>query len=136
PAHNTNLRRRMESDDLLDLLEHEIIPMYYDRADGYSKCWVRVSKESMKSCIPQFNSDRMIMDYINKMYLPALAVADRLGNGHSSHAAELAEWKSRIKRLWPDLGLRRIGDKPEGIMHGEPMPVRVSVNLNGLDAGD
>jgi len=136
PVHNAHLRRKMESDDLLDLLEHEIIPMYFDKTDGYSKRWVQVSKESMKSCIPQFNSDRMIMDYINKLYLPALAVADKLGNGHTSHAAELAEWKSRIKQLWPGVSLRRISEKLLGIKHGEPMHIRVAINLNGLDASD
>ncbi|MDH5573285.1 MAG: alpha-glucan family phosphorylase, partial [Gammaproteobacteria bacterium] len=52
-------RNHEEAHDLLDIMEHEVIPMFYDRGtQGYSTDWVNISRESMKFCIPHFNSQR------------------------------------------------------------------------------
>jgi glycogen phosphorylase len=136
PAQSPELRRQMESEDLLDLLEHEVIPMYFDKTDGYSPRWVKVSKESMKSIIPRFSSDRMVMDYINKLYLPALAISEKLKATNGSPATELAVWKDKIRRLWSGVSLKRLDAKPASIKHGSTLTVRIAVDLNGLAADD
>ena len=42
---------REEAADLLDIMENDVIPMYYHCDNqGYSSDWVRISKASMKSC--------------------------------------------------------------------------------------
>ncbi|MEX2352615.1 MAG: alpha-glucan family phosphorylase [Gammaproteobacteria bacterium] len=135
-AEDPEQRRRLEAQDLLDLLEHEIIPMYFDKTDGYSERWVKVSKESMKSIIPQFNSHRMVMDYINKLYLPALTISEKLKAEHGLKASELAAWKHKVNRLWPGIVLKRLDESTTSIKHGDTLTVRVAVGLNGLDSND
>jgi starch phosphorylase len=136
PVQSNQQRRHLEAGDLLDLLEHEIIPMYFDKVDGYSQRWVQASKESMKSIIPMFNSHRMLMDYINKLYLPALAISEKLQADLGARASELAEWKHKINRCWSGVRFKRLDEQPAGIKQGNPLKIRVAVTLNGLDPDD
>ncbi|MEL6866263.1 MAG: alpha-glucan family phosphorylase [Bacteroidota bacterium] len=54
----------VDRENLMDVLEHEILPMYYDRPDE----WWNVVKESMRDVVPFFDSDRMASDYYEKLY--------------------------------------------------------------------
>jgi starch phosphorylase len=54
----------IEADDLLDILENEIIPTYYDSPDK----WMKIIKQSMKDVQPFFDSGRMAEEYYEKLY--------------------------------------------------------------------
>ena len=54
---------------LLDLLEREVIPLFYERAaDGIPHRWVQRVKTAMRTLIPRFNAERMLHEYGEKMY--------------------------------------------------------------------
>lgn len=55
---------RLESQNLLNLLEHEIIPMYYERPEQ----WLEIVKSSMRDVLPYFDAGRMSDEYYEKMY--------------------------------------------------------------------
>ncbi|MDD2389180.1 MAG: alpha-glucan family phosphorylase [Desulfobacterales bacterium] len=66
-------RDKADAEALYDLLENRIIPMYYKVSEkGIRHEWVRVMKESIKSCAPQFSSRRMVKEYIEKFYARAM----------------------------------------------------------------
>lgn len=50
--------------NLLDILEHEIIPTYYNEHEK----WLGMMKNSMKDILPYFDSDRMAYEYYEKLY--------------------------------------------------------------------
>jgi starch phosphorylase len=54
-----------DADGLYQLLETEVLPMYYD----YPGRWMEIIKNSMKDIIPQFDSNRMAREYYEKLYL-------------------------------------------------------------------
>ncbi|MFI5129143.1 MAG: alpha-glucan family phosphorylase [Chitinophagales bacterium] len=54
-----------DANGLYDLLENEVIPMYYD----YPQRWLEIMKNGMRDIVPQFDSDRMATEYYQKMYL-------------------------------------------------------------------
>ena len=57
---------------LYDVLENELIPLYYDRGlDNVPHGWVMRMKHSVVSLAPRFNADRMLRDYVRECYLPA-----------------------------------------------------------------
>jgi starch phosphorylase len=58
-------RDKQEADNLYDLLEKEIIPMYYKSPEKWSK----IVKASMTDVLPYFDSGRMADEYYEKMYL-------------------------------------------------------------------
>lgn len=57
-------RDKIEANNLLDVLEHEIIPMYYDNRAK----WQRVVKASMNDVVPEFDSGRMVNEYYKELY--------------------------------------------------------------------
>ena len=134
---NSAQRDHEEANDLLDILEQEIIPIYYDRGNkGYSKQWVRVSKESMKSCIPRFNSTRMVMDYVRNLYAPARDQYKKLSADNFFGASTLAQWKTKIREQWQHVRITRVDEALMAIQDGEAAPIKIKAYLNGLDAED
>lgn len=62
-----------DAEDMYHTLEHEIIPMYYDRdAKEISHEWISRMKDTMKTVIPQFSTRRMVKEYVEKFYAPAM----------------------------------------------------------------
>jgi glycogen phosphorylase len=57
-------RDKIEAQNLLDLLEKEVIPTYYDSPEKWSK----IVKTAMKDVTPFFESGRMAKEYYEKMY--------------------------------------------------------------------
>jgi starch phosphorylase len=75
-AHTSNqeLQDRIDSESLYCLLEEEIVPLYYDRdADGVPHGWIQMMKASIKTNAPLFNTDRMLADYVTRIYAPGCA---------------------------------------------------------------
>ncbi|MEE8343308.1 MAG: alpha-glucan family phosphorylase, partial [Gammaproteobacteria bacterium] len=96
-------RNEEEAKELLDILEHQVIPLYYDRnGHGFSEKWVQMSKASMKSTLPRFNAQRMVMDYIRDYYGPAINQSRALEQNNCEGAKQLANWKEKVMRAWPE----------------------------------
>jgi starch phosphorylase len=129
-------RNAEESHALYELLQDEVIPVYYARdGEGYSREWVRMAKRSIATLLPKFSATRMVDDYVRKLYLPAVAHAARLG-ASASGAAGLVEWKSRVAAAWPQVSLSAPAATDARIECGEALRLEVNVNLAGLSAQD
>ena len=137
PHFEADYRNHEEANELMDLLENKVIPSYYDRnSQGYSESWVKMSKASMKSCIPNFNAQRMVRDYIISSYGPASRRHRRLLENDFKGARELAEWKARVNRSWPSVKLRRTGKSAGSLMAGESLKLELAASLGELSAPD
>ncbi len=61
-----------DAESLYETLENEVAPMFYLRdIDGLPREWTRRMMNSISSCAWRFSSDRMVMDYAEKVYVPA-----------------------------------------------------------------
>ncbi len=137
PQYDAQQRDGEEGQELLDLLEHEVIPLYYDRnGHGYSEGWVKKSKASMKSLMPHFNSQRMVMDYVTRYYATANRQCKILSEQDGAPARELAQWKKKIASSWHNIQIRRVDDALQEIKAGDSLPIRVATNLNDLEPQD
>jgi starch phosphorylase len=57
---------------LYELLEREVIPLYYDRdAAGIPRGWIARIKASLRSIGPRFCATRMLDQYVHKIYAAA-----------------------------------------------------------------
>ena len=55
------------------LLEHEVVPAFYERdATGIPRRWIAIVKESIRTIAPHFSARRMVKEYTERMYAPAL----------------------------------------------------------------
>jgi starch phosphorylase len=75
---NPELQDEVDSESLYDTLENEIIPLYYQvrSSDGLPGDWIARVKESIRTISPQFCMRRMVKEYVERMYLPALEPRD------------------------------------------------------------
>ena len=70
---STDVQDAADAESLYQTLEHQIISKFYNRdTKDMSHEWVSFMKESMKTVIPQFSTRRMVKEYIEKFYVPAL----------------------------------------------------------------
>jgi len=62
-----------DADSLYRTIEEQIVPLYFDRdADGVPHKWVALMKETLKSAGPVFNTERMVSEYVRKVYAPEM----------------------------------------------------------------
>jgi len=135
---NDDYQDEVESNALYNLLEKEIVPLFFTRgADGLPRGWLRKMKNSMRALGPQFNSKRMLREYTDEFYLPSQERYNALSTDSFTRAKALAAWKARLRTLWPDIKILEV----RGVAHddfkvGESLTVQASVDLHGLTAED
>jgi len=128
----------LESHALYDLLEKNIIPLFYDRdSHDVPVKWI----EKMKSCIanlaPQFNTNRMVQEYTENLYLPALERGRKLAANKLEGAVNQAKHIAHLRACWPGLKIKEVKadtNKPLGVR--DSLKVSVNVNLSGLIPDD
>ncbi|MEO1237557.1 MAG: alpha-glucan family phosphorylase, partial [Planctomycetota bacterium] len=76
---NQDVADDIESRALYDLFESEVVPMFYDRDDhGVPRAWVARMKSCIAKLAPFFNTNRMVQQYAEELYFPALARTEQL----------------------------------------------------------
>jgi starch phosphorylase len=76
---NPDLQDEADSESLYDILENEIIPLYYQirSSDNLPGEWIARAKESIRTVGPQFSMRRMVKEYMERMYLPAFKTPEK-----------------------------------------------------------
>ncbi len=71
---NSQVQDQTDIDSLYRTLEEEIIPLYYGERDANNMPvkWLEKVKNSMRTITPQFNMRRMLKEYIDRLYIPAM----------------------------------------------------------------
>ena len=62
-----------DANALYRLLEEEVVPAFYDR--DHAKVphrWIATVKQAIKTVAPRFSARRMVKEYVERMYAPAL----------------------------------------------------------------
>jgi starch phosphorylase len=61
-----------EANAIYETLEQKVVPLFYRRdAHGVPAEWLQRSKNAIRTIAPQFSSRRMLIDYVNELYMPA-----------------------------------------------------------------
>jgi starch phosphorylase len=130
-------RNREESRTLYEILQDQVIPMYYDReADGYSPHWIALAKRSIASILPRYNATRMVGEYVSKFYGDAAHHGRRYSDASFALAKAVAAWKARVRAAWSGIALRRIDVPQSRLTFGQTLRLEVAVTLNGLAPED
>ena len=130
-------RDKEESRTLYEILQDEVIPLYYKRGTrSYSREWIRMAKRSIATILPRYNASRMVGEYASRFYLPASRQGRRYADDSFAGAKTISPWKARIRAAWPGVSLRRLDTPPARLNFGESMKVELGVELNGLATDD
>ena len=130
------LQEEVESKALYDLLEREIIPLFYTRGmDGLPREWIRKMKESMREVGKRFSSHRMLLEYAGDFYAPASANARSFGAKGYALSKELAAYLAKLRGSWAELRIEEITSPSNAILAiGDTITVRTRIHVAGLSA--
>ena len=134
---DADYKDEVESNALHDLLETEVIPLFYSRSqDGMPHGWIERIKESLATLVPQYNTNRMVPEYLEDLYLPNHRRWEQL-NGERERIARLSEWKAGIRSAWSEVRIEEVeADSPQRPKVGARIPVSASVRLGSLAPHD
>ena len=129
------LQDEIDATSLYDVLEHEIVPRFYDRGpDGVPRRWLASVKQSMSTLAPTWDSLRMTRDYVERYYLPGMAASEKLRAGGARLARDRARDLRRLRAAWPDLRVE-VGEVTER-KNKKGHRVEIRVDLGDLEPAD
>jgi starch phosphorylase len=134
-----DLERRdaLEAGSLFELLEHQVVPLFYERSQGpVPRRWVQRIQHSLVTLAPFVSAARMVRDYTEQLYEPTGAAADSRAADAYGPARDLAGWKQRVVAGWPSVHVDHL-DLPESVTElGSERTVEAIVSLGELGPGD
>jgi starch phosphorylase len=130
-------RDHAEASSLFEILEHQIVPLFYERAPGRPPVrWLQKVRLSLRTLGPEVSANRMVRDYVEVMYEPAAAAADIMaGDGHE-RARKLSAWKQRVVDGWTGVSVEDVTSDPHPIDLGRERAVAAQVVLGRLGPDD
>jgi len=128
------LQDDVESKALYDLLEREIIPMFYNRGrDGLPREWIKMMKDCMMQIGQSMASHRMLMDYSNQFYFPALKNYRRFSKDDYAESKALAGYFHKLQQSWAGLKIQRIESNAKPVMQrGDMLTVTAYLELGSV----
>ena len=130
-----NYQDTIESAALYDILEKHVVPLFYSRgADNVPDDWLIRMKNCLRQLAPVFNTNRMVKEYAEKMYLPAGSRGTLLAADGLARARGLSVAKAMYQQKWS--GIRVVGVNTSGSGHykvGQDVQVETLVDLPDLN---
>jgi starch phosphorylase len=132
-------RDQAETDSLFEILEGQIVPMFYDRFEGpVPRRWVRRIRSSLQTLGPKVLASRMVKDYVHQLYEPIAARSEDMTADDFKRARALAEWQLRVKGAWAGVAVESVDYEASTLVANlwSTRQVHAEVRLGTLTPGD
>lgn len=128
----------IEANALYDLLEKEVVPLFYDRdADALPRRWIAKMKDAIRLNCPFFNTARMVGEYAQRAYFPASDRYHTLTAENYAPAKELADWKTKLNESWYNIKIKDIDiSSNTDVKVNQTITVKAKVDLASLSQND
>ncbi|MDR1239612.1 MAG: alpha-glucan family phosphorylase [Treponema sp.] len=128
------LQDDVESKALYDLLERDIIPLFYQRGrDGLPREWIKRMKTCMREIGHSMSSHRMLIDYSNQFYLPALENYRRIAADDYGEPKSLAAYFNTLRQSWDNLKIVKLESNAKPVMdRGDSLTVTAHIELGPI----
>jgi starch phosphorylase len=130
---------QVESRAIYDLLEQEIVPIFYERgADGVPREWLKRMKRNIATNVPFFNTNRMVQQYVEISYWPSAKRHLALTSEGLRRAVGLAEWKRKLFSGWGQVRIESVESlgNTDQLRVGGELAVKCRVQLGSLTPDD
>ncbi|MTJ32571.1 alpha-glucan family phosphorylase [Aphanizomenon sp. UHCC 0183] len=134
-----NYQDEIEANALYELLEKEVIPLFYDHrdGDGLPRPWVAKMKDAIRLNCPFFNTARMVREYAMRAYFPASDRYHTLTVDNYAPAKELAAWKAKLGEHWFNIKIKDVDvSAASDIEVNQTVAVKAKVDLATLKNDD
>ncbi len=128
------MQDEIESKALFDLLEREIIPLFYNRGrDGLPREWIHRMKTAMNVVGKGFSSHRMLTEYAEQFYLPALENSRTLSRDDYTAAKKSADYFHSLEQKWHNFKVVEVRSSlGKQIKIGDVLTVEALVQIDGF----
>lgn len=135
---NDETQDDIESKLLFDLLEREIIPMFYERGrDGLPREWIGRMKNAISVVGSGFASHRMLMEYTENLYAPASNSSGELQADDYALVRDLNAYLQKVRSAWDSLEITEMRSATHGTVRvGIGMEFSAKVRLGPLQPED
>jgi starch phosphorylase len=127
----------VDASSLYQLLENQIIPLYYAKPDGkLPLAWLQLMRESIRGVTPVFNTHRMVKEYAERLYIPAAKSHEGFSRDSCAAATQLSQWKAAIRKDWPQVRIQdvQVGNQDrQNISVGESLQLSARIHLGAVD---
>ena len=133
---NQEFQDRLDATTIYNILEREIIPMYYSHgSNGYSREWVHTIKNSIAKIAPHYTMKRQLDDYYTKFYTPQSNRFKLLSADNNKVAKDIAAWKELVASRWDNIKVvsADLTQFEGNIISGKTYHTQVVVDEQGLD---
>jgi glycogen phosphorylase len=136
---NVGVQDQLEAEALYNTLERDIIPTFYDRNEiGLPERWIKKMKASILMAGQKFSTHRMVIDYTENFYMPALAAGAKLSQDNYRLDRELASWLDRVSKTWDNIAITDIefSELTPTMTVGQQVTVNMKVRLGDIKPED
>ncbi|HEY9543959.1 alpha-glucan family phosphorylase, partial [Prevotella sp.] len=133
---NQGYQDQLDAATIYNLLENEIIPLYYGRnKKGYSEDWLKVVKNSIATIAPHYTMKRQLDDYYDKFYNKEAKRFAKLSANNNKLAKEIALWKENVAERWDSI---HVVSKDDSVLYnggetGTKFKLTYVIDEQGLD---
>ncbi|MBC1219808.1 alpha-glucan family phosphorylase [Nostoc sp. UCD121] len=134
-----NYQDEVEANALYELLEKEVVPLFYEHrdSDGLPRPWVAKMKDAIRLNCPFFNTARMVGEYAQRAYFPASDRYHTLTVNNYAPAKELAAWKEKLGEHWFNIRIKDVDvSAASDIEVNQTVAVKAKVDLATLTNND
>lgn len=136
---NAELQDRYDAEMLYNTLEREVIPLFYNLNEiGLPAEWLLKMKNSIQTAGEFFSSQRMLMNYTDAFYVPAIDSSIRLSQNNFEPARQVSNWLDKMSHSWDKISIKSV-DIPisdSELYVGQKLPISLEVYLGEISPSD
>ncbi|MFA7693192.1 MAG: glycosyltransferase family 1 protein [Candidatus Hydrogenedentes bacterium] len=128
----------IESQALYEILEQEIIPMFYNRGkEGLPREWVARMKNAIRTIAPVFNTSRMVLEYGDRFYVPCQQHSQHMQQNDRARIHKFTAWKRDIRNKWSTVTIQQIeSSSVQNLRYGDTLEITAQIHLGDIRCDD
>jgi len=134
---SAEFQKQVDASSLYQLLENQIVPLYYAKPDGkLPLAWLQLMRESIRSVTPVFNTQRMVKEHTEQLYIPAAQAYQNFSRDGCGAASQLSQWKTQMRKDWPQVQISDVqvtNKDRQTVLVGESLQITARVHLGAVD---
>lgn len=124
----------IESMEIYDKLENEIVPLFYNRDRlNVPREWMHMMKQAVKVCAAFFNTSRMVMEYTDKYYIPLHELYMEVSGNNYENIDKYLEWKENVISGWDGVSFGYTNVQADNMEMGSQIVFEANVLSSKID---
>lgn len=127
----------IESQELYDMLEYEVVPLFYKRdKNNIPNEWVKKVRNAIKTISPYFSTERMVKEYCTNYYLPAYLRFLNMNVNNAENCKILKDFIDKLNANWNEINIFDTSISNTNFNNNDTVYLKAKVYLSNLSHED